>query len=121
MEYKVNVLYSHVYEIWWNKLSEAEQIEVRAIVKMLKTFGVDLGYPYSSKINHSPLKTRHMRELRTNHKGKPYRILYAFDPKQQAILLLCGDKSRNKHWYTKNVPIADKIYQEYLLNLNGDK
>ena len=66
------MIYSNVFDIWWNKLSEAEQIDVRAVVKMLKTFGIDLGFPYSSKINHSPLKTKQMRELRTKHKGKPY-------------------------------------------------
>ncbi|KKP38400.1 MAG: hypothetical protein UR30_C0019G0015 [Candidatus Peregrinibacteria bacterium GW2011_GWC2_33_13] len=119
MEYKI--IYSNVYGIWWNSLSEAEQIDLRAIVKMLKTFGIDLGYPYSSKINHSPLKTKHMRELRTKHKGKPYRILYAFDPKQQAVLLLGGDKTGDKRWYVKNVPEADNIYQQYLITLKGGK
>jgi hypothetical protein len=119
MKYKV--LYSEVYEKWWFDLSEPEQIDIRAVIKMLKTFGTNLGYPYSSKINHSPLKTKHMRELRIKHKGYPYRILYAFDPKQQAILLLGGDKTGNKRWYLTNVPMADKIYQKYLLTIKGGK
>ncbi len=119
MEYKI--IYSDVFEKCWDKLSETEQIDVRAVIKMLKAIGVNLGFPYSSKINHTPLKTKHMRELRIKHKGKPYRILYAFDPKQQAVLLLGGDKTGDKRWYIKNVPLADKIYQEYLINLNGGK
>jgi len=112
MEYKI--IYSKIFEDWWSKLSEAEQIDIRAVIKMLKTFGFNLGYPYSSKINHSSLKTKHMRELRIQHKGKPYRILYAFDPEQKAVLLTGGNKTSQKRWYQKNVPIADKIYQEYL-------
>jgi hypothetical protein len=119
MEYEV--IYSEVFEKWWSELSEAEQIDIRAVVKMLKNWGINLGFPYSSKINQSSLKTKHMRELRIKHKGDPYRILYAFDPKQQAVLLLGGDKTGDKRWYIKNVPIADKIYQKYLSNLNGGK
>jgi hypothetical protein len=35
----------------------------------------------------------HMRELRIQHHGRPYRILYAFDPRRVAILLIGGDKT----------------------------
>lgn len=31
--------------------------------------------------------------LRVQHAGEPYRILFAFDPKRQAVLLLGGNKS----------------------------
>jgi DNA-binding transcriptional regulator YiaG len=34
-----------------------------------------------------------MRELRIQHAGRPYRVLYAFDPRRAAILLLGGDKT----------------------------
>ena len=39
-----------------------------------------------------------MRELRPQHKGKPYRVLYAFDPRRMAILLIGGDKTGNSRW-----------------------
>ena len=58
-----------------------------------------------------------MKELRVQHKGKPYRVLYAFDPKRQGVLILGGNKTGNKHWYKKNIPIADKLYQIYLNKL----
>lgn len=58
-----------------------------------------------------------MRELRIQRKGKPYRILYAFDPRRAAILLLGGDKTGNNRWYKKNIPIADKLYDEHLASL----
>ena len=83
--------------------------------------GVNLPYPYSSKINDKSIKTKHMRELRIQHKGNPYRVLYAFSPEQNAVLLLGGCKTNDKRWYKKNVPFADKIYQEYLKSLNGGK
>ena len=62
-----------------------------------------------------------MRELRIQHKDKPYRILYAFDPTRNALLLLGGNKIGDKRWYEKNVPLADKIYSEYIKSLKGDK
>jgi hypothetical protein len=48
-----------------------------------------------------------MRELRVQHEGWPYRVLYAFDPRRTAILLISGDKSENSRWYEINVPVAD--------------
>jgi len=38
-----------------------------------------------------------MRELRVQHKGRPYRVLYAFDPRRVAMLLIGGDKTGEEH------------------------
>ena len=61
-----------------------------------------------------------MRELRIQHKGRPYRVLYAFDPRRTAILLLGGDKTGNDDWYKENVPVADRLYDEYISELNQE-
>ena len=55
-----------------------------------------------------------MRELRIQHQGRPYRVLYAFDPRRVAILVLGGDKTGDKRWYEKNFPVADRINDEHL-------
>lgn len=55
-----------------------------------------------------------MRELRVQHRGEPYRILYAFDPRRIAILLLGGNKAGNDRWYEQYIPLADKLYDEHL-------
>lgn len=55
-----------------------------------------------------------MRELRVQHGGRPYRVLYAFDPRRVAILLIGGDKTGDDRWYDKYVPLADKIYEEHV-------
>jgi len=62
-----------------------------------------------------------MKELRIQHQGEPWRILFAFDPKRQAILLVGGNKASNKKWYKENIPIADKRYREYLETLKEEK
>ena len=61
-----------------------------------------------------------LRELRVQHKGKPYRVLYAFDPRRIAILLIGGDKTGNDRWYEENVPLADRIYDLHLADLKKD-
>ncbi len=62
-----------------------------------------------------------MRELRAQHKGRPYRVLYAFDPRRLAILLVGGDKTGNNRWYEEFVPIADSLYEEHVLTLEMEK
>lgn len=58
-----------------------------------------------------------MRELRVQHQGRPYRVLYAFDPRRVAILLIAGDKTGNNRWYEENVSRADDIYDQHLREL----
>jgi hypothetical protein len=61
-----------------------------------------------------------MRELRIQHEGRPYRVLYAFDPRRTAILLIGGDKTGNNRWYEEYVPQADYIYDQHLKELESE-
>ena len=61
-----------------------------------------------------------MRELRTQHGGRPFRTLYAFDPRQMAIPLIGGDKTGDNRWYDVNVPIADRLYDQHLVQLRRE-
>lgn len=88
---------------------------------MLEVRGPQLPYPYCSGVNQS--RHSHMRELRIQHRGKPYRILYAFDVRRTAILLIGGNKQGNKRWYEEHIPLADDLYDQHLeeLLLEGRK
>jgi hypothetical protein len=61
-----------------------------------------------------------MRELRTQHAGRPFRTLYAFDPRRMAILLIGGDKTGADRWYDVNVPMADRLYDQHLVQLRRE-
>src|SRR5580693_234330 len=102
---------------WWDHLTAQEQANVRAHVKLLEEYGVALKHPYCSAVETS--KHGHMRELRVQHAGRPYRVLYAFDPRRVAILLIGGDKTGNNRWYEEFVPLADKIYAGHLKEIAG--
>ncbi|MDG1906569.1 MAG: type II toxin-antitoxin system RelE/ParE family toxin [Arenicella sp.] len=113
-----DVEYTDEFEQWWATLTEAEQVDVAATVTLLQNKGPQLPFPHSSGINNS--KHSHMRELRTQHQGRPYRTLYAFDPRRSAILLLSGDKTGDNDWYDKNIPVADRLYDEHLALLKNE-
>lgn len=106
------VEYTDEFEEWWLSLTDGEQIEIDANVGLLEEKGPSLHFPYSSGICGS--KYGEMRELRVQYKGDPYRILYAFDPRRTAILLLGGNKTGDDRWYDKFVPIADKLFAAHL-------
>jgi len=112
MSNKWDVEYADELGAWWVDLTEAEQESIDASVRLLEEKGPNLGFPHSSGIEGS--KHSHMRELRVQHEGRPYRILYAFDPRRSAILLLGGDKTGDDRWYDKHVPIADKLYDTHI-------
>ncbi len=106
------VEYTDEFGNWWSSLSEDEQESVAAYVRLLEIRGTALPFPYSSGITGS--RHSHLRELRVQHQGKPYRVLYAFDPRRVALLLIGGDKTSNNRWYIEYVPIADRLYDEHL-------
>lgn len=112
------VEYTDEFEDWWSSLTEEEQESIAASVGLLQTSGPSLGYPNSSGVNGS--KHGHMRELRTQHEGNPYRTLYAFDPRRAVILLIGGDKTGDDRWYDTNIPIADKLYDDHLIQLKKE-
>jgi len=61
-----------------------------------------------------------MKELRTQSVGKPLRTFFAFDPRRSAILLIGGDKTGNKRFYDRMIPIADALYDEHLDELKRE-
>ena len=113
-----DVEYTDEFGDWWENLTVEEQESIAASVKLLEDFGTNLKFPHSSGINGS--KHEHMRELRTQHQGRPYRTLYAFNPKRTALLLIAGDKTGNERWYEINIPIADRLYDQHLSELEQE-
>jgi len=113
-----SVEFTDEFEAWWNTLTESEQESVAASVGLLEELGPNLRFPYSSGINGS--RHGHMRELRTQHDGRPFRTLYAFDPRRSAILLIGGDKTGNDAWYGEYVVLADRLYDAHLRQLEQE-
>lgn len=111
------VEYTDEFERWWDVLTEDEQVAVDATVRLLERFGPALPFPHSSRVRGA--RTRHLRELRIQHAGRPIRVLYAFDSRRVALLLLGGEKSKGRRWYTESVARADAIYEAHVAGRKG--
>jgi hypothetical protein len=79
------------------------------LVDLLEQNGVKLGFPYSSAIKGSKYAFRELRK-----KGQPLRLIYAFDPKRDAVMLVGGDKTGDDRFYEVMVPLAERIWEQYL-------
>ena len=110
--------YTNEFELWWQTLREEQQDDIVSVVQLLEEKGTQLPFPYSSDVKGS--KNSNLRELRIQSGGKPIRIFYAFDPRRVAILLIGGDKTGDKRFYEKYIPIADRLYEEYLQEISRE-
>lgn len=111
------VEYSDQFEVWWHDLADERQDAVDAAVRMLEERGPSLGRPFVDTLQGS--RHANMKELRP--RGSNLRVLFAFDPRRTAILLLGGDKTGQwEEWYAVNIPWADALYDEHLATLRSE-
>ena len=103
---------------WWEGLTEDAQDDVDFGVNLLREHGPALTRPYADRVHSSDFPN--MRELRVQHEGHPYRVLYAFNPLRTGILLIGGDKTGNPRWYEEFVPKADAIYAQHLREIGKE-
>lgn len=103
------------FETWWNSLSPDEQVETSAKLEPLQERGPTLPRPHADVISTS--RHANMKELRGKVEDRHLRVLYGFDPRRAALLLLGGDKTGDPKWFNKSVPIADDLFDQQLKQL----
>jgi hypothetical protein len=109
------VEYTDEFEKWWEELHDEQQEAIAARVELLEELGPSLGRPAVDTIDGS--RHSNMKELRTSNDGA-LRVLFAFDPRRCAILLVGGNKSgRWNEWYEVNIARADDLFDEHLREL----
>lgn len=113
-----DVEFTDEFERWWNELDEDQQESLTASVMLLQQLGPHLSRPHADTIKGS--RHANMKELRTQHQGRPLRTLFAFDPRRCAILLIGGDKTGDERFYSRLVPLADRLYDEHLEQLKRE-
>jgi hypothetical protein len=110
--------YTDEFGAWWEMLPADVQEAIAHDVYVLEAVGPGLGRPQVDSVKGS--RFTNMKELRTQHRGEPYRTFFAFDPRRCAILLIGGNKGGDKRFYERFVPLADKLYDEHLAELRRD-
>jgi hypothetical protein len=112
------VEFTDQFERWWAELTEDQQDALAERVSLVATIGPTLGRPAVDHIKTS--RHPNMKELRTASDGH-LRVLFAFDPKRHAILLIGGNKSGSwRSWYLHAVPLADDLYDAHLNEISYD-
>ena len=112
------VEYTDQFGGWWEGLSVEQQEALDDRVMLLAEVGPGLGRPVVDTITGS--RHANMKELRASQ-GGALRVLFAFDPRRQAILLLGGDKSGQwNEWYRRAIPQADELYDSHLEELRAE-
>lgn len=102
-------------EAWWDTLGPEEQQSIDAAVRLLEQRGPGLGRPLVDSIEGS--RHANMKELRAG----TIRVLFAFDPRRSAILLIGGDKrDRWQEFYERMIPLADELFDEHLAALESE-
>lgn len=105
----------------WLDAQEEETVQcVFSALRVLRESGPGLGRPLVDAVKGSAISN--LKELRPTSPGaSEIRILFVFDPKRRAILLVAGDKSQARKrrfkwsgWYRKAIAEAERIYQRYL-------
>lgn len=112
-----NIVLTEYFIDWYNSLTDDEQDTIQANIIILKQYGYQLGRPKADTIHGS--KLTNLKELRIQHEGRPYRAFFIFDPKRNAVLLCGGDKTGDKRFYDKMIPIAENVYSDYLTDLEN--
>lgn len=111
------VEYTNQFGDWYKGLEGAAREAINAAVETLERDGPTLGRPLVDSIQRS--RHPNMKELRPPIGN--IRILFAFDPRRMAILLIGGDKThRWNEWYRRMIPIADSLYDDHLASLREE-
>ena len=110
--------YTDEFGKWWESLTLAEQESLAMSVELLRHFGPLLPRPHSETVSGS--RHGNVKELRTQHRGRPIRTFYAFDSRRSAILLIGGDKTGQGRFYEQMIPLADRLYDEHLEQLRKE-
>lgn len=112
-----DIVYKREVKIWLRTLNEKDRARVDAAIEQLTVDGPNLPAQRAKLIKSS--RHHNMKELRSV--GKHMRLLFAFDPRGRAVLLIGGDKAGDwAGWYRRNVGRADKIYDKHLRSLGKE-
>jgi hypothetical protein len=84
------------------------QDELLALLRLLADCGPALGRPHVDTLKGA--RHRNLKELRLQHRGQPWRFLFAFDRERAAIVLTGGCKAGDGRFYERHLRIADQRF-----------
>lgn len=99
---------------WLMTVSEKDYQHVLAAFSALSVDGPALGRPFVDTLRGT--RVSNLKELRP--RGSNIRLLFAFDPARQAVVLAGGDKTNQwQRWYERNIPVAEERFADHCRKL----
>lgn len=117
MPYKIN--FAEPFKEWWDTLERDLKKALLKQIGFLEHYGPHLSRPYADTLHDTTIAN--LKELRLKYQNQPYRIIYAFDPKREALLLIGGNKASSKRWYKQMIPKAEAIFNAHLQALREEQ
>lgn len=123
-EHNINsweIIFHDDFYLEYKALAEPVQNKLVALTMILRERGPLLGRPQVD--THKGSSHPNMKELRFDAVGGVWRVAFAFDPQQKAILLVAGDKGGvdQDRFYRDLVRVADERFHKHLKVLNLKK
>lgn len=100
-----------VFRDWLEQQNNADRENVLALLKVLREIGPGLGRPYADTLKGSRIPN--LKELRVQSTGAPIRVLFAFDPDRQGVILCAGHKSNKKRFYKEMIVLAEAEFESH--------
>ena len=112
------VIFHHKFEPEFAALAASVQDELLAHALLLRDYGPGLGRPTVDTLKGS--KHANMKEMRFRLGKEVWRVVFAFDPLRQAVLLVAGDKSGadQRLFYKRLIHKADSRFTQHLAEPN---
>lgn len=109
------------FDEWFAAQGEDAQVEIIAVVELLKMLGPSLRRPHADTLKGS--RYANMKELRARTRSQVLRVAFAFDPNRAAILLVAGDKGgvSERRFYRQLIDKADDLFDAHLTRIRQQK
>ena len=109
------------FEKEFDKFDEKIKKSLLSHAELLAYFGPSLGRPRVDTLKGS--EHSNLKELRFSMNKGVWRVIFAYDPKREAILLVAGNKSgvNEKRFYQEMIEIADQRYSEHLALITAEE
>lgn len=102
---------------WYRELGDNQRAAISAAIDVLAEHGPATPRPTVAQVKGS--RHHNLKELRP--KDGNVRVLFLFDPRRSAILLVGGDKTGQWNaWYAEMIPVAEALYDHYLDELRNE-
>lgn len=118
-----NVIFHGEFEPEFDEFDVDAQDALLAVAKAVQLAGPKAGRPHVDALNGS--RHANMKEMRYKaaHGSQVWRAAFAFDPRQQAVVLVAAEKqgTNEKRFYKSLLKKADDRFDRHLAALMGEK